>query len=589
MDAKRHRVAAAEDRAFAGDPSGAAALIRGAASEDPGDPELWFLLGHYLRSARDLGGAARALNEAVAINQDHGMAHHELANCLRDMGQLDVASGHYRRAIDLLDDEADPIADYGLWHQLSAETDLATAMFRRSLEIDSTCVPAQLGLVRHHLDAGETEAALARSDEIVRLQPELPEALLIRARVLEVLGEIELATASITRSLHHLGEFGGPLAAEVHAFATRFGLDPVEVIAERLAQLARDDRENEQGLIIPGMQIDAALRNFPALRDFPTILDEPAVPAIEDTPLLFGEAVSQGDTPFPLFSDPVSGEAAAFMGFDPLGSGTLVPGDSESTPVFAVQWAGSADELPPIPDAHEPPPQPPSRSGGRRGRKLRGPAAHAAGAGEEAAVTRVEQAIERPNPFKSQVNGNAADESEDLVAVVNVAPVEAKSKDPKVAEWLKQARTHAAGGQWQKAAESAELALGADPEDAEATLRLGEALAKMRSFERAVPLLERALQRSEGRGEGTGVHSEALSLLAEVLVEKKDAMAAYRVGQTLQRLYPNQARTLFLSGRISHLNGDLRQAIRSFKEAARLDPEGAIGLSAKESISALGG
>lgn len=142
---------------------------------------------------------------------------------------------------------------------------------------------------------------------------------------------------------------------------------------------------------------------------------------------------------------------------------------------------------------------------------------------------------------------------------------------------------------WATLATEAEAAVGANPEDFEACLRLGGALVRMREFERAVPVLERVMARTEGRGAWSGVHSEALALLAEVLLEKKDSLAAYRVGQTMQRLYPNLPRTLYLSGRISHLCGDPRQALRSLKEAARLDPEGPVGRVALEAISEMGG
>ena len=148
---------------------------------------------------------------------------------------------------------------------------------------------------------------------------------------------------------------------------------------------------------------------------------------------------------------------------------------------------------------------------------------------------------------------------------------------------------HAANVDWQAIATEAEAASSADSEDFDAWLRLGGALVRLREFERAVPVLERVMARTEGRGAWSGVHSEALGLLAEVLLEKKDSLAAYRVGQTLLRLYPNQPRTLYILGRISHLCGDPRQALRSLKEAAGLDPGGPVGRVALTAIADMGG
>ena len=146
MDGKRQCVAAAEDRFFAGDFAGAAARVRPACDDDPGDPQLWFLLGYYLACGGELDAAARALREVLAIDPDHGMAHHQLANCLRDMHELGLATTQYRRALDVIDDEPDTIADFGLCHLRAGDLELAAALFRRALNLDPASELAVRGL-----------------------------------------------------------------------------------------------------------------------------------------------------------------------------------------------------------------------------------------------------------------------------------------------------------------------------------------------------------------------------------------------------------------------------------------------------------
>ncbi|MBM3271458.1 MAG: tetratricopeptide repeat protein, partial [Candidatus Sericytochromatia bacterium] len=143
---KRARVAVAEDHAFAGDFVAAAACMREACEDDPADPELWFLQGYYQAQAGLLDEAARSLGEALAIDPDHGLAHHVIANCLRDLGQSDPAANHYRRALEQLDDDAAAVADFGLHHLRCGDVDLAAALFRRALELDPDCELACRGL-----------------------------------------------------------------------------------------------------------------------------------------------------------------------------------------------------------------------------------------------------------------------------------------------------------------------------------------------------------------------------------------------------------------------------------------------------------
>ncbi len=382
MDAKRARVAAAEDHAFAGDFAAAAAALREACDDDPADPELWFLQGYYQARGGMLDEAARSLGEALAIDPDHGQAHRFMANCLRDMGQMDPAANHYRRALDQLDDDADAIADFGLHHLRGGDGDLAAVLFKRALELDPDCELARRGL------------------EAVRPDEEPPP-------------------------------------------------EPL-----------------------------------PAIADYSPPEPEPPIP-----------------------------------------------------------------ELPPAPRP-------------RRDRRLSGPAARSAGADYNGAPA--EPAATEP-PAKAPPDPTEPQPTS-LTALIFASDVD-----------------------WQAVAEEAETAANADGEDFDAWLRLGGALVRMRDFERAVPVLERVMARTEGRGTWSGVHAEALGLLAEVLLEKKDALAAYRLGQSLSRLYPNLPRTLYLTGRISHLCGDPRQALRSLREAARLDPEGPVGRVAQEAIDQMGG
>lgn len=456
MDAKRLSVAAAEDRSFAGDFAGAAARVREACDEDPADAELWFLLGYYLARGGDLDGAARALGEALSIDPDHGMAHHLLANCWRDMHRLELAISHYRRALDVLEDEADAIADFGLCQLRAGELDLASALFRRAVAIDEGCELAVRGL--DAVGGMAASAPAAQGEEIGQVEWTLP----VSPEIVPVAGPAPYPSSE----------------------------SPPEPMAEPLP-----------------------------------------VPMAEPLPDPRMEALPEPMT-----------EAHSY----------------------------------PLPESPPDPPVPAPRPVPRLDRRLRGPAARMAGAAASQPEPPVPASV--PPPFAPE-----------LPVAESPAPENAEEEAPTVRTTSITALILSPDVDWAAVAAEAEAAVAANPEDFEGSLRLGGALVRMREFERAVPILERVMARTEGRGAWNGVHSEALALLAEVLLEKKDSLAAYRVGQTMQRLYPNLPRTLYLSGRISQLCGDPRQALRSLKEAARLDPEGPVGRVALEAITEMGG
>jgi protein O-GlcNAc transferase len=167
-----------------------------------------------------------AFRRALAAGERSAPLHHNLAEALRTLGELDDAIAHYREALDLASDFA--AAHTGLGSALMAQgrLDEAVTAYLRALDLD----PAQ-PVVRNNLGTalhqqGRLDEALAAFEVAIALNPSYPAALVNCGKLLAEQGRHDDAIASYDRALG-------------------FDSGNAELLCDRAASLRRLDRLDE--------------------------------------------------------------------------------------------------------------------------------------------------------------------------------------------------------------------------------------------------------------------------------------------------------------------------------------------------------
>ncbi len=145
-----------------------------------------------LRRAAELPGGLPAKRAQAATN---------LGIVLETRGRFDEAMSAYRSAIALA--PRDPVPRVLLGKRLEAMGRAMDARlrFEQALRLDPGNAGAEMGLARLDAGAGRLDAARKRLDAVIARAPNLPEALLERARVHVRQGDAAAARADLNRAL----------------------------------------------------------------------------------------------------------------------------------------------------------------------------------------------------------------------------------------------------------------------------------------------------------------------------------------------------------------------------------------------------
>ncbi|MGC2048361.1 MAG: tetratricopeptide repeat protein, partial [Gallionella sp.] len=165
----------------------------------------WKLLGvsMHLQGKNSLP----ALRRSVELNPIDAMAHSNLGNVLKDLGQFDDAVASYRRALKLKPDLAGIHYNLGLALTDLKQFDESAASYRRVLALQPDNAEAHCNLGNALCELGKHQLALASYHQALALKPKYAEAHNNLGSALKELGQFEHAAESFRRAFEIKPDF----------------------------------------------------------------------------------------------------------------------------------------------------------------------------------------------------------------------------------------------------------------------------------------------------------------------------------------------------------------------------------------------
>ena len=137
----------------------------------PNDANAHNNLANTLRELGQLGGAVESGRRALEIEPDLAEAHSNLGLALKELGQLDAALASYRRALKIKPDFAEAHNNLGVALRALGQYSEAIASYRRAVKLKPGYAMAHSNLGNILQDIGQTDSAVACHRQALELQP----------------------------------------------------------------------------------------------------------------------------------------------------------------------------------------------------------------------------------------------------------------------------------------------------------------------------------------------------------------------------------------------------------------------------------
>jgi tetratricopeptide (TPR) repeat protein len=208
-----------------GDPARGAALIARSVALRPGEAVAHSNLAEAYRGIGDLDSAIASCRTAISLRHDYPEAHSNLGLMLTQRGELEAAIEHFRIAVSQRPNFA--AAHNGLGNALRQKGERGAAFehYARAVALDPTSAEAHSNLGRVCLEEGDLNRALAHCQEAVRLRPNLAAAQTNLANVLVVHGRLEEAKARLLEAVRLAPNVSGIHVALAHLWERLGGFD----------------------------------------------------------------------------------------------------------------------------------------------------------------------------------------------------------------------------------------------------------------------------------------------------------------------------------------------------------------------------
>jgi tetratricopeptide (TPR) repeat protein len=141
-------------------------------------------LGIALADSADLDGALREFTEAIRLQPENGMAHHNRGRVLADMNRDAEAKLELEKAVRLKGNEAEWWSVLGELARKMGDKEEASRALRRAAELEPNDAKRQYALGQALSEAGDTNGAVAAWRRATALQPEYAAALYALSRAL---------------------------------------------------------------------------------------------------------------------------------------------------------------------------------------------------------------------------------------------------------------------------------------------------------------------------------------------------------------------------------------------------------------------
>jgi predicted O-linked N-acetylglucosamine transferase (SPINDLY family) len=155
--------------------------------------------------------ALHALQKTAELMPGDPAAHNNLANTLRERGQLEAAVASCRRALKINPNFAEAHSNLGLALLALGQPELAVASFRRAIELKPNFAEVHSNLGYALTELRQFDKAVTSCRKAVSLKPDLADAHANLGNALKELGQLDAAQASYRRALEI-----APNYAQVH-------------------------------------------------------------------------------------------------------------------------------------------------------------------------------------------------------------------------------------------------------------------------------------------------------------------------------------------------------------------------------------
>ncbi len=266
----------------AGNGPAAAALCQQILARVPGQPHALHMLGLMAFNAGNPVAAIDALRQACQSAEAPAVYHSNLAEMLRQQGQLAEAEGHARRAVALAPDLASAWNNLGIVLQESGRLDEARTClqrviasepgnasahnnlgntlkrldeiagaerhWRRALELEPAYAEPHSNLANLFREQGQYDLALKHGQEAIRLNPGLLDAYINLSAAESARFRYRAAQAWLDRVLKLAPNHALALAARAMTHKELDQLEEALTDADRAARLRPDDAETQSAL-----------------------------------------------------------------------------------------------------------------------------------------------------------------------------------------------------------------------------------------------------------------------------------------------------------------------------------------------------
>ena len=186
-----------------GDFNGTEVLLEAILAEHPDNARAMFLLGVSIQKQKRYEAALARFDSAIKMNQSFPEEAHEdhfRGWCLYHLGRLDEAKSAFNAHAELFPDEGDTQFGLGIIALDQGDLELATTHLERAIELQSSLDGRKREVAKAHARLGDVHLGLDRLDDAresyhtaVKRWPDHYEAWSKLARVLDRVGEPEMA------------------------------------------------------------------------------------------------------------------------------------------------------------------------------------------------------------------------------------------------------------------------------------------------------------------------------------------------------------------------------------------------------------